>query len=78
MDKLKEKIDEIVKKIKDDKDFASKFTKNPTETIENTLGINVPEEQVEKIIDAVKAKLANDKITDAVKDVGNTLKGLFK
>lgn len=78
MDKFKKKIDEIVKKIKEDKDFAKKFKTNPTKTIEDTLGIDIPDEQVENIIDAVKAKLANDKITDAVKDVGNTLKGLFK
>ncbi len=78
MDKLKAKIDEIVKKIKEDKDFAKKFKENPTQTIEETLGIDVPEEQVEKVIDAVKAQLSNEKIIDGVKDFGNTIKGLFK
>lgn len=78
MDKLKEKIEEIVKKVKDDKDFASKFKTNPTATVEEVLGVDIPDDKVEAIIDGVKAKLSNDKIMDAAKDVGNTIKGLFK
>ncbi len=78
MDKLKEKIEEIVKKVKDDKDFASKFKANPTATVEEVLGVDIPDDKVEAIIDGVKAKLSNDKIMDAAKDVGNTIKGLFK
>jgi len=78
MDKLKEKINEIVDKIKNDKNLASKFKTNPTQTIEELIGIDIPDEQVEKVIDAVKAKLTTDNITDAVKDVGSKLKGLFK
>ena len=78
MDKIKTKIEEIVNKIKNDKDFASKFKKNPTEAVENVLGIDIPDDQVEKIIDAVKAKLSNEKIVDGVKDLGGKLKGLFK
>ena len=78
MDKLKEKINEIVDKIKNDKDLAKKFKTNPTQTIEELIGVNLPDEQIESVIDAVKAKLTTDNITDAVKDVGKTLKGLFK
>lgn len=78
MDKLKAKIEEIVNKVKNDKDFASKFKSNPTEAVESILGIDIPDDKVEAIIDGVKAKLSNDKIMDAAKDVGNTIKGLFK
>lgn len=77
MDKLKEKIEEIVNKIKNDKDFAEKFKKNPTEAIENVAGIDIPNDKVEAVIDAVKAKLSNDNIMDAAKDIGNKIKGLF-
>lgn len=78
MDKLKAKIEEIVNKVKNDKDFASKFKSNPTATVEEVLGVDIPDDKVEAIIDGVKAKLSNDKIMDAAKDVGNTIKGLFK
>ena len=78
MDKLKAKIEGIVNKVKNDKDFASKFKSNPTATVEEVLGVDIPDDKVEAIIDGVKAKLSNDKIMDAAKDVGNTIKGLFK
>ncbi len=78
MDKLKAKIEEIVNKVKNDKDFAAKFKKNPTEAVESVLGIDLPNEQIEKVIDAVKAKLSTDNIMDTAKDIGSKLKGLFK
>ena len=78
MDKFKEKIEEIVNKVKNDKDFANKFKKNPSEAVENVLGINIPNDKVDEIIQAVKLKLSNDNIKDAVKDVGDKLKDLFK
>jgi hypothetical protein len=78
MDKLKAKIEEIVNKVKNDKDFASKFKSNPTEAVESILGIDIPDAQVEKVIDAVKAQLSNEKRIDGGKDLGSKLKGLFK
>ena len=71
-------IEEIVNKVKNDKDFANKFKKNPSEAVENVLGINIPNDKVDEIIQAVKLKLSNDNIKDAVKDVGDKLKDLFK
>ena len=50
MDKLKEKIEEIVNKIKTDKELGAKFKKNPTETIENLIGVDVPDDKVEAVI----------------------------
>ena len=78
MDKIKEKVEEIVNKVKNDKDFAEKFKTNPTEAVEGVLGIDIPNDKVEGIIDAVKAKLSNDEIKKTVKDIGGKLKGLFK
>ena len=78
MDKFKEKIEEIVNKVKNDKDFANNFKKNPSEAIENVLGVKIPDDKLEEIIQAVKVKLSNDNIKDAVKDVGSKIKDLFK
>lgn len=73
MDIIKEKIEEIVEKIKNDKDIAKKFQKDPVSTIEGLIGIDLPNDQVEKIVDAVKAKIDLDKIGDVLGGLG----GLF-
>ena len=74
MDKLKDKINEIVKKIKEDKDFANNFKKDPVKAVENVIGIDLPDDQINKVVDAVKAKIS----VDNVKGATEKLKGLFK
>ena len=59
---LKDKLDEIVDKIKSDKEIASKFQKDPIGTVEELIGIDLPREQLEGIVDAVKAKISLDKL----------------
>ena len=75
MDIIKEKINEIVEKIKNDKDIAAKFQKDPITTVEGLIGIDLPNDQIEKIVDGIKAKIALDKIE--VDKVAGVLGGLF-
>ena len=58
---IKNKIEEIVAKVKSDKKFASKFKENPIKAVESVLGIDLPDDQAKSIIDGVKAKLSLDK-----------------
>ena len=74
MEKIKEKINEIVDKVKNDKDFAAKFKKDPIKAVESVIGVDLPDDQIMKIVDGVKAKIQVDNAGDAV----NKLKGLFK
>ena len=74
MDKLKEKINEIVKKVKEDKDFANNFKSDPIKAVESVIGIDLPDDQINKVVDAVKAKLTADNVAG----VAGKLKGLFK
>lgn len=81
MDQIKEKIEEIVNKLKDDKDLLAQFKEEPVKVIEKLIGIDLPDETIEKIVDGVKAKVALDKLDDLKDDLGGTLgklKGLFK
>jgi len=59
---IKNKIEELVEKIKTDKDLQSSFTKDPIATIEKLIGIDLPDEQIKKIADGVKAKISLDKL----------------
>ena len=75
MDIIKEKINEIVEKIKNDKDIAAKFQKDPITTVEGLIGIDLPNDQIEKIVEGIKAKIALDKID--VDKVADVFGGLF-
>ena len=70
---LKDKLDEIVDKIKNDKNIAAKFQKDPIATVESLIGVDLPDDQIKALVDAVKAKVNLDKMGDAL----GSLKGLF-
>ena len=74
MKNLKKKIEEIIDKIKNDKEFAKKFKKDPVKALEDVSGIDIPEDKIEEVITAVQAKVKIDKVDDAL----DKLKGLFK
>ena len=71
---IKAKATELVEKIKADKNFAAKFQKDPIRAVEGVLGVDLPDELIEKIIDGVKAKI---KLED-LGDIAGKLGGLFK
>lgn len=71
---IKEKIEELVNKVKDDKDFGDDFKKDPVKAVESVLGINLPDEQIEKIIDGVKSKIKLDDIGDKIGDLFDKFK----
>ena len=70
---IKAKIEEIVNKIKGDKDIGARFQKDPTKTVEELIGVDLPEEQIKPVVEGVKAKISLDKLGG----VGEALGGLF-
>ena len=70
---LKEKIQEVVEKLAKDKDLQEQFKKDPVKTLEKVLGVDLPDDMVEKVVDGVKAKMTVDKASDAM----DALKKLF-
>lgn len=70
MEQLKDKVEEIVEKITSDKKVAAKFKADPVSTVEDLLGIDLPNDQVEKIVEAVKAKVTLDNVGDLLGGLG--------
>lgn len=70
---IKEKIQEMVEKVTSDKSLMEKFQKEPVKAVEEIIGVDLPDDVVEKIIDGVKAKITVDKLDD----VADALKKLF-
>ena len=73
MEMLKDKIEEIVEKIKTDKNIAAKFQKDPIGLVEELLGVDLPNEQLEGVVNTIKAKVDLDKVSDLLGGLG----GLF-
>lgn len=67
---IKAKIDELVGKIKNDPAVGEKFQKDPISTVEELLGVDLPNDQLQGVVDAVKTKISLDSI-------GDKLGGLF-
>ncbi len=55
---MKAKMDEIIGKAKNDPEFMKKFTENPVKAVEDVVGVDLPDEQMNKIISGVKTKAA--------------------
>ena len=67
---IKAKIEEIVDKLKNDKQIMEKFKKDPAAVIEELIGVDLPNDQINDVVEAIKAKLTVDKL-------GSALGGLF-
>ena len=63
---IKEQITSTVEKITKDKTLMDQFQKNPINTVEKVMGVDLPDDTVKKIIDGVKSKINVDKVSDAL------------
>ena len=70
---IKEKSEEIAEKILKDDALQKQFKKEPVKAIEKLLGVDLPDDVVEKIVKGVQAKISIDTVSDAV----GMLKKLF-
>lgn len=61
---IKAIIEELVKKIKGDKDVGEKFQKDPVKTVEGLIGVDLPDDQLNAVVEGVKAKVNLDGIAD--------------
>ena len=67
---IKEKIDQIVEKIKNDKNIAAKFQTNPVGVVEELIGVDLPDDQINGVVETVKAKLKLDKVSEGLGGLG--------
>lgn len=63
---IKAKIDEIVEKVKNDGNFAEKFKNDPIKAVEEVLGVDLPDDVIQNVIDGVKSKVSFDGIADKI------------
>lgn len=70
---IKEQITKAVEQITKDKDMQEQFKKEPVKTVEQVLGVDLPDDMLEKVVEGVKAKVSLDKASDVM----GSIKKLF-
>ena len=71
---IKEKIEDLVEKLKKNPALLKKFKENPIKVVEDLIGIDLPDDQIKQVAELVKAKIDLDKVGDLLGGLG----GLFK
>ena len=66
-------INDVLGKLKADDGLKAAFLSDPVGTLEKTLGVDLPDEQVKQVIDGLKAKLGEA----AASGILDKVKGLF-
>lgn len=61
---IKAKIDEVVEKVKSDPNFAEEFKANPVQAVEKVIGVDLPDDVINGVVDGVKSKVSFDGIAD--------------
>ena len=70
---IKAKVEELVSQIQKNPKLLTQFKENPVPVIEKLVGMDLPDDQIMKLADLVKAKIDLDKAGDLLKGLG----GLF-
>ena len=70
---IKALIEEMVEKIASDEALKKKFMAQPIAVVEKLLGVDLPDDKIEKLVEGIKAKLAIDDMGDVLGKLG----GLF-
>ena len=70
---IKEQIEKMAKKVLEDEDLMKQFKKDPIKAVEKILGVDLPDDIIEKVVAGVKAQIT----ADTAQDVMGALKKLF-
>ena len=70
---IKEYIEKAVKKLQSDEDLMKQFKTDPVKALEKLMGVDLPDDLVEKAVVGIKAKLATEDLSGAL----GKLKKLF-
>ena len=71
---MKAKVNELVEKIQKNPDMLKKFRENPVPVIEAIVGMDLPDDQILRLAELVKAKIDVDKVGDLLGGIGSLLR----
>lgn len=71
---IKKMAEDLVAKIQNNPQLLTRFRSEPVKVVEELVGIDLPDAEIEKLAQLIKAKIDLDKAGDMLKGLG----GLFK
>ncbi|MBP3242746.1 MAG: hypothetical protein J6L99_02705 [Ruminococcus sp.] len=75
---IKKIIEDLIEKVKNDKDFGKKFKDDPVKAVEGIVGVDLPDDKINEIINGIKAKVNLDEIGEKLGGLGGLLDKLKK
>ena len=70
---IKEQITQVVEKVTKDEKLMEQFRKEPAKAVESVIGVDLPDDVINKVVEGVKAKISVDKLGN----IAGTIKNLF-
>ena len=67
---IKATVEKAVKKLMDNPALLKKFEKEPVKVLEELIGVDLPDDLINPVIDGIKAKLTAEKAKDALQGLG--------
>lgn len=71
---IKTLAEDLINQLKNDPAMMDKFLKEPVPVVEKLIGMDLPDDQIMKVVELVKAKINIDKATAVI----GGLSGLFR
>lgn len=66
---IKTQIKNAVDKIAKDKELQKQFQKDPVKAVEKALGVDLPDDVINQVVQGVKTKLTADKVSGTVESI---------
>lgn len=70
-------ITDVLAKLEGDENLIAKFTADPVKTLEGLLNVDLPDDQINAVIDAIKAKLNLNDAAKTASGILDAVKNLF-
>ena len=71
---IKKNVEELVEKIKKNPKLLEEFRKSPVKVVEEIVGMDLPDDEINKLAELVMAKIDLDKVGDLLGGLGSFLK----
>ena len=70
-------INDVIEKLKADDNLLETFKTTPTKVLEKLVGVDLPDDKIDPIIDGIMAKLKIDDLAEKAEGIMGALGGLF-
>ena len=70
-------IRDVLNQLENNEELVKAFLADPVKTLEKKLGVDLPDDKLQPVIDGVKAKLKLDDTIDTAKNIFGAVQGLF-